>query len=141
VDSATMMNKGLEVIEARWLFDVPSAAIEVVIHPQSIVHSLVEYIDGSLIAQLSNPDMRVPIAHALGYPERIASGARPLDLTAMKNLSFERPEERRFPCLRLAYAALSAAAPHLPCSTPRTRWRWTPSSAGGRRLPASAASS
>jgi len=106
VDSATMMNKGLEVIEARWLFDVPPGAIEVVIHPQSIVHSLVEYIDGSLIAQLSNPDMRVPIAHALGYPERIASGARPLDLTAMKNLSFERPEERRFPCLRLAYAAL-----------------------------------
>ena len=106
VDSATMMNKGLEVIEARWLFDLPPAAIEVVIHPQSIVHSLVEYIDGSLIAQLSNPDMRVPIAHALGYPERIASGARPLDLTAMKDLSFERPDERRFPCLRLAYSAL-----------------------------------
>jgi len=106
VDSATMMNKGLEVIEARWLFDLPPATIEVVIHPQSIVHSLVEYIDGSLIAQLSNPDMRVPIAHALGYPERIASGARPLDLTAMKALSFERPDERRFPCLRLAYSAL-----------------------------------
>jgi 1-deoxy-D-xylulose-5-phosphate reductoisomerase len=106
VDSATMMNKGLEVIEARWLFDVPPQAIEVVIHPQSIVHSLVEYIDGSLIAQLSNPDMRVPIAHALGYPERIASGATPLDLTTMKNLSFEQPDEKRFPCLRLAYAAL-----------------------------------
>jgi len=106
VDSATMMNKGLEVIEARWLFDVRPQAIEVVIHPQSIVHSLVEYVDGSLIAQLSNPDMRVPIAHALGYPERIASGATPLDLTAMKQLSFERPDERRFPCLRLAYAAL-----------------------------------
>src|SRR5437762_10704 len=106
VDSATMMNKGLEVIEARWLFDVPPQTIEVVIHPQSIVHSLVEYVDGSLIAQLSNPDMRVPIAHALGYPERIASGATPLDLTAMKQLSFERPDERRFPCLRLAYAAL-----------------------------------
>lgn len=106
VDSATMMNKGLEVIEARWLFDVAPQAIEVVIHPQSIVHSLVEYVDGSLIAQLSNPDMRVPIAHALGYPERIASGARPLDLTTMKDLSFERPDERRFPCLRLAYAAL-----------------------------------
>jgi 1-deoxy-D-xylulose-5-phosphate reductoisomerase len=106
VDSATMMNKGLEVIEARWLFDLPAQAIEVVIHPQSIVHSLVEYVDGSLIAQLSNPDMRVPIAHALGYPERIASGATPLDLTAMKQLSFERPDERRFPCLRLAYAAL-----------------------------------
>ena len=106
VDSATMMNKGLEVIEAHWLFGVAPQAIEVVIHPQSIVHSLVEYVDGSLIAQLSNPDMRVPIAHALGYPERIASGARPLDLTAMKDLSFERPDERRFPCLRLAYAAL-----------------------------------
>jgi 1-deoxy-D-xylulose-5-phosphate reductoisomerase len=106
VDSATMMNKGLEVIEARWLFDLPPAAIEVVIHPQSIVHSLVEYIDGSLIAQLSYPDMRVPIAHALGYPERIASGARTLDLTAMKDLTFERPDERRFPCLRLAYSAL-----------------------------------
>ena len=106
VDSATMMNKGLEVIEARWLFDLPAAAIEVVIHPQSIVHSLVEYVDGSLIAQLSNPDMRVPIAYALGYPERIASGAQPLDLTAMKQLTFERPDERRFPCLRLAYRAL-----------------------------------
>jgi 1-deoxy-D-xylulose-5-phosphate reductoisomerase len=106
VDSATMMNKGLEVIEARWLFDVPASAIEVVIHPQSIVHSLVEYIDGSLIAQLSNPDMRVPIAYALAYPERIASGARPLDLAALKELSFERPDERRFPCLRLAYRAL-----------------------------------
>ena len=108
VDSATMMNKGLEVIEARWLFDLAPERIEVVIHPQSIVHSLVEYIDGSVIAQLSNPDMRVPIAHALGYPERIDSGARPLDLTILRNLSFERPDEQRFPCLRLAYAALRA---------------------------------
>jgi 1-deoxy-D-xylulose-5-phosphate reductoisomerase len=108
VDSATMMNKGLEVIEARWLFDVPGERIEVVIHPQSIVHSLVEYIDGSVIAQLSNPDMRVPIAHALAHPQRIASGARPLDLAAMKNLSFERPDHQRFPCLQLAYEALSA---------------------------------
>ena len=106
VDSATMMNKGLEVIEARWLFDVPAERIEVVIHPQSIVHSLVEYVDGSVIAQLSNPDMRVPIAHALAHPERIASGARPLDLAAMKTLSFERPDQQRFPCLRLAYEAL-----------------------------------
>ena len=108
VDSATMMNKGLEVIEARWLFDVDATRIEVLIHPQSIIHSLVEYVDGSMIAQLSNPDMRVPIAHALGYPQRIASGARPLDLTAMGHLSFERPDERRFPCLGLAYAALEA---------------------------------
>jgi 1-deoxy-D-xylulose-5-phosphate reductoisomerase len=108
VDSATMMNKGLEVIEARWLFDVEPERIEVLIHPQSIVHSLVEYVDGSVIAQLSNPDMRVPIAHALGCPERIASGARPLDLSLMQPLSFERPDEKRFPCLRLAYAALKA---------------------------------
>jgi 1-deoxy-D-xylulose-5-phosphate reductoisomerase len=105
VDSATMMNKGLE---ARWLFDLPAERIEVVIHPQSIVHSLVEYVDGSVIAQLSNPDMRVPIAHALAHPERIASGARPLDLAAMKNLSFERPDHQRFPCLALAYEALRA---------------------------------
>jgi 1-deoxy-D-xylulose-5-phosphate reductoisomerase len=108
VDSATMMNKGLEVIEARWLFDVAAERIEVVIHPQSIVHSLVEYVDGSVIAQLSNPDMRVPIAHALAHPERIASGARPLDLAAMKNLSFEQPDRQRFPCLQLAYDALRA---------------------------------
>jgi 1-deoxy-D-xylulose-5-phosphate reductoisomerase len=113
VDSATMMNKGLEVIEARWLFDVEAGRIEVLIHPQSIVHSLVEYVDGSVIAQLSNPDMRVPIAHALAYPERIASGARPLDLAALGDLSFERPDHERFPCLPLAYAALRAggAAP------------------------------
>ena len=108
VDSATMMNKGLEVIEACWLFDVPPERIEVLIHPQSIVHSLVEFVDGSVIAQLSNPDMRVPIAHALGYPERIESGATPLDLAAIGQLSFERPDARRFPCLQLAYAALRA---------------------------------
>ena len=108
VDSATMMNKGLEVIEARWLFDMAPERIEVLIHPQSIVHSLVEYVDGSMIAQLSNPDMRVPIAHALGYPSRIESGARSLDLAALRSLSFERPDETRFPCLPLAYAALRA---------------------------------
>jgi len=108
VDSATMMNKGLEVIEAHWLFDVPPARIEVVIHPQSIVHSLVEYLDGSMIAQMSNPDMRVPIAHALAFPERIESGARSLDLTLVKSLSFEPPDPDRFPCLGLAYAALRA---------------------------------
>ena len=108
VDSATMMNKGLEVIEARWLFDMAPDKIEVVIHPQSIVHSLVEYLDGSMIAQLSNPDMRVPIAHALGFPDRIESGATPLDLGAIGQLSFERPDFERFPCLALAYAALRA---------------------------------
>jgi 1-deoxy-D-xylulose-5-phosphate reductoisomerase len=106
VDSATMMNKGLEVIEARWLFDVAPERIEVLIHSQSIIHSLVEFIDGSVIAQLSNPDMRVPIAHALGFPERIESGAVPLDLAAIGTLSFERPDPQRFPCLELAYAAL-----------------------------------
>jgi 1-deoxy-D-xylulose-5-phosphate reductoisomerase len=108
VDSATMMNKGLEVIEARWLFDLAPERIEVLIHPQSIVHSLVEYADGSLIAQLSNPDMRVPIANALAHPERVESGAKALDLSLVKNLSFEKPDERRFPCLTLAYAALRA---------------------------------
>ena len=108
VDSATMMNKALEVIEARWLFDLAPERIEVLIHPQSIVHSLVEYLDGSLLAQLSNPDMRVPIAHALAWPERMESGVAPLDLSVVKNLSFERPDPARFPCLPLAYAALRA---------------------------------
>jgi len=108
VDSATMMNKGLEVIEARWLFDLAPERIEVLIHPQSIVHSLVEYADGSVIAQLSTPDMRVPIANALAYPERIESGAKRLDLAAVKSLTFERPDLGRFPCLGLAYAALRA---------------------------------
>jgi 1-deoxy-D-xylulose-5-phosphate reductoisomerase len=108
VDSATMMNKGLEVIEARWLFDVDPGRIEVLIHPQSIIHSLVEYVDGSVLAQLSNPDMRVPIAHALGFPARMASGATPLDLAAIGQLSFERPDAQRFPCLGLAYGALRA---------------------------------
>jgi len=108
VDSATMMNKGLEVIEAHWLFGLEPERIEVVIHAQSIVHSLVEYVDGSMIAQLSNPDMRVPIAHALAFPERIDSGSRALDLGAIGNLSFERPDGVRFPCLGLAYGALRA---------------------------------
>ena len=106
VDSATMMNKGLEVIEARWLFEVAPERIEVLIHSQSIIHSLVEFVDGSVIAQLSNPDMRVPISHALGFPERIESGAAQLDLAAIGQLSFERPDAERFPCLGLAYAAL-----------------------------------
>jgi len=108
VDSATMMNKGLEVIEAHWLFGLPAERISVLIHPQSIVHSLVEYLDGSVIAQLSHPDMRVPIAHALGFPERIDSGARALDLGALGKLSFEQPDAGRFPCLSLAYGALRA---------------------------------
>ena len=106
VDSATMMNKGLEMIEAHWLFNVPAEKIEVVIHPQSVIHSLVQYVDGSVIAELGNPDMRTPIAHALAYPERIAAGVEPLDLFKIALLSFERPDFERFPCLALAYRAL-----------------------------------
>ncbi len=108
VDSATMMNKGLEVIEAHWLFNAPADRIEVVIHPQSVVHSLVDYADGSVLAQLGNPDMRTPIAHALAWPERIDSGVAPLDLFAVGQLNFERPDGGRFPCLELAYRALRA---------------------------------
>ncbi len=106
VDSATMMNKGLEVIEACWLFGITPDRIDVVIHPQSVIHSMVEYVDGSVLAQMGNPDMRTPIAHALAYPERIASGVRPLDLAAVGRLDFEKPDLVRFPCLDLAYHAL-----------------------------------
>jgi len=106
VDSATMMNKGLEVIEAYWLFGLPTSRIEVVIHPQSVVHSLVEYRDGSLLAQLGTPDMRTPIAHALGFPRRLEAGVSPLDLVRVGRLEFEPPDLGRFPCLRLAYEAL-----------------------------------
>ena len=106
VDCATMMNKGLEVIEAHWLFNVPADRIQVVIHPQSVVHSLVQYADGSVIAELGNPDMRTPIAHALAYPQRIAAGVEPLDLYQVASLHFARPDLERFPCLALAYRAL-----------------------------------
>jgi 1-deoxy-D-xylulose-5-phosphate reductoisomerase len=108
VDSATMMNKGLEVIEAHWLFGAPADLIEVVIHPQSVIHSMVSYVDGSVLAQLGNPDMRTPIAHALAFPERIASGVAQLDLTTMAALEFHAPDMRRFPCLGLAFDALRA---------------------------------
>ncbi|KQQ97098.1 1-deoxy-D-xylulose-5-phosphate reductoisomerase [Massilia sp. Leaf139] len=108
VDSATMMNKGLEVIEAHWLFGAPAELIEVVIHPQSVIHSMVSYVDGSVLAQLGNPDMRTPIAHALAYPERIASGVAQLDLTTMGALQFYQPDYARFPCLALAFDALRA---------------------------------
>jgi 1-deoxy-D-xylulose-5-phosphate reductoisomerase len=108
VDSATMMNKGLEVIEAHWLFGAPAERIEVVIHPQSVIHSMVSYVDGSVLAQLGNPDMRTPIAHALAYPERIASGVAQLDLTQVATLQFEKPDFARFPCLKLAFDALRA---------------------------------
>ena len=109
VDSATMMNKGLEIIETAWLFGVDEARIEVVIHPQSIVHSMVEFDDGAVLAQLGAPDMRLPIAHALGWPERIGSGAPRLDLTQAGQLEFEAPDPHRFPALELARAALRQA--------------------------------
>jgi 1-deoxy-D-xylulose-5-phosphate reductoisomerase len=105
VDSATMMNKGLEVIEACWLFDVAADDIHVVIHPQSTVHSMVSYNDGSVLAQLGNPDMRTPIAYGLGWPARINSGVAPLDLFKVARLDFETADYTRFPCLRLAYEA------------------------------------
>lgn len=108
VDSATMMNKGLEVIEARWLFNAAPDQIEVVIHPQSIIHSLVQYVDGSVVAELGNPDMRTPIAHALSYPDRIESGVASLNLFEVSQLNFEKPDLHRFPCLDLAYRALRA---------------------------------
>ena len=106
VDSATMMNKGLEVIEAHWLFNAYADKIQVVIHPQSVIHSMVEYIDGSVLAQLGNPDMRTPIAYALGFPERIDAGVSSLDLFKIARLDFEAPDMVRFPCLDLAYQAL-----------------------------------
>lgn len=106
IDSATMMNKGLEVIEARWLFNVPPEKIEINIHPQSIIHSMVAYLDGCVIAQLGTPDMKAPIAYALSYPERIATGVKPLDLTEYSGLTFSSPDLSRFPALRLAYRAL-----------------------------------
>ncbi|UVM28563.1 MULTISPECIES: 1-deoxy-D-xylulose-5-phosphate reductoisomerase [unclassified Pseudomonas] len=108
VDSASMMNKGLELIEACWLFDAKPSQVEVVIHPQSVIHSLVDYVDGSVLAQLGNPDMRTPIANALAWPERIDSGVAPLDLFAVARLDFEAPDEERFPCLRLARQAAEA---------------------------------
>ncbi|MHB8811090.1 MAG: 1-deoxy-D-xylulose-5-phosphate reductoisomerase [Desulfobulbaceae bacterium] len=107
IDSATLMNKGLEVIEARWLFDVAPAQISVVVHPQSIVHSLVEYIDGSVVAQLGIPDMRIPIAYALSYPERLGLGLSRLSLSQCGSLSFAKPDHERFPALQLAFAALA----------------------------------
>ncbi|MDH2915964.1 MAG: 1-deoxy-D-xylulose-5-phosphate reductoisomerase [Gallionella sp.] len=108
VDSASMMNKGLEVIEAHWLFNASADDIQVVVHPQSVIHSMVQYVDGSVLAQLGNPDMRTPIAYALAYPERIDSGVAPLDLFHIAKLDFVAPDFVRFPCLALAYQALRA---------------------------------
>ncbi|MBI3479896.1 MAG: 1-deoxy-D-xylulose-5-phosphate reductoisomerase [Nitrosomonadales bacterium] len=109
VDSASMMNKGLEVIEAHWLFNAGADDIQVVVHPQSVIHSLVEYVDGSVLAQLGNPDMRTPIAYGLAYPERIDSGVAALDLFKVATMNFVAPDFARFPCLALAYQALRAA--------------------------------
>jgi 1-deoxy-D-xylulose-5-phosphate reductoisomerase len=108
VDSASMMNKGLEVIEAHWLFNASADDIQVVVHPQSVIHSMVQYVDGSVLAQLGNPDMRTPIAYALAYPERIEAGVAPLDLFQIAKLDFVAPDFTRFPCLGLAYQALRA---------------------------------
>lgn len=108
VDSASMMNKGLEVIEACWLFDTPSRDIQVVVHPQSVIHSMVQYNDGSVLAQLGNPDMRTPIAHAMAWPERMESGVASLNMFDIARLDFEEPDLERFPCLRLAYEAIEA---------------------------------
>lgn len=108
VDSATMMNKGLELIEAHWLFHCPPEKLEVVIHPQSVIHSMVRYLDGSVLAQLGNPDMRTPIAYCLGLPERIESGVDALDFGALGGLTFREPDFARFPCLKLAYDAMHA---------------------------------
>ena len=107
IDSATLMNKGLEVIEAHWLFNAAPSQISVVVHPQSIIHSMVEYVDGSVLAQMGNPDMRTPIAYALAYPNRIASGVARLNLIEIAKLEFEAPDIKRFPCLKLAYDALA----------------------------------
>jgi 1-deoxy-D-xylulose-5-phosphate reductoisomerase len=110
VDSATLMNKGLEVIEARWLFNARPDQIEVLVHPQSIVHSMVAYRDGSVLAQMGTPDMRTPIAHALAWPDRIEAGVDRLNLSQMNDLSFEAPDLERFPCLGLAFEAMKAGA-------------------------------
>jgi 1-deoxy-D-xylulose-5-phosphate reductoisomerase len=108
VDSATMMNKGLEMIEACLLFNVPPSHIQVVIHPQSVIHSMVDYVDSTVLAQMGNPDMRIPIAHAMAWPDRFNSGAKPLNLFDVQRMDFEEPNLERFPCLRLAYQAIHA---------------------------------
>ena len=108
IDSSTLMNKGLEVIEAKWLFDVSVDQIDVVVHPQSIIHSMVQFVDSSIIAQLGNPDMKLPIQYAMSYPDRIASNFERLDFSTLSSLTFEKPDLDTFPCLRLAYDALNA---------------------------------
>ena len=112
IDSATMMNKALEVIEAYYLFNLPKTKIDVVVHPQSIIHSMVEFIDGSILCQLGFSDMKIPISYALGYPERITSGLEGIDLTTIENLSFSKPDFQKFPCLKLAYDVLGKKLSH-----------------------------
>jgi 1-deoxy-D-xylulose-5-phosphate reductoisomerase len=106
IDSATLMNKGLEVIEARWLFDIPPEKIDIMVHPQSVVHSMVEFVDGSVVAQLGTADMRQPIQYALTYPERVASNVACLDWTTISRLDFAIPDRKKFPCIGLAYRAI-----------------------------------
>ena len=115
IDSATMMNKGFEVIEARWLFDMPAERINVVVHPESLIHSMVEFADGAVIAQLGCPDMRQPIAFALGFPGRLTTGGKKMDFAAIGKMSFEAPDLRRFPCLSLAYEAIRRGG-NAPCA-------------------------
>ena len=108
IDSATLMNKGLEVIEARWLFDIEAESIDVIVHPESIIHSMVEFIDGVILAQLGIPDMRIPIKYSLTFPERTMDYGKRLDISEISKLSFEIPDVKRFPCLKLAYDALKS---------------------------------
>jgi len=108
VDSATLMNKGLEVIEARWLFDIPAEKIDIMVHPQSLMHSMVEFVDGSVVGQLGTADMRQPIQYALTYPERLSSPVPPLDWNLVSRLDFMQPDRRKFPCISLAYRAIEA---------------------------------
>lgn len=141
VDSASMMNKGLELIEACWLFDAAPSQVEVVIHPQSVIHSLVDYVDGSVLAQLGNPDMRTPIAHALAWPERVDSGVAPLDLFRVGRLDFQEPDEGRFPACAWLVRRPRRVAVHRPCSMLPTKLPLRPSSSGGFASPRSRVSS
>ena len=115
IDSATMMNKGFEVIEAKWLFRVPAGKIHVVVHPESVIHSMVEFVDGAVIAQLGCPDMRLPIALAMAYPERLPLDGKRLDFSALKDLTFFEPDREKFPCLQLAFDAIERGG-NIPCA-------------------------
>ncbi len=115
IDSATMMNKGFEVIEAKWLFQVPTSHIHVVVHPESVIHSMVEFVDGAVIAQLGCPDMRLPIALAMAYPERLPLEGKRLDFSALKDLTFFEPDRSKFPCLQLAFDAIERGG-NIPCA-------------------------